>query len=79
MRGQTERERRDSPAQATHGLYTPQEGIFCLHTTGSRPRLVGSADSRGAVGHAGSRLPAVDLAVMFADADCASERRVFLG
>jgi nucleotide-binding universal stress UspA family protein len=29
-----------------------------VHTTGSRPRLVVSADSRGVVSHAGSRLPA---------------------
>ncbi|MFI1377756.1 IS1380 family transposase [Streptomyces longwoodensis] len=38
-----------------------QEGTFCVHTTGSRPKLVVSADGRGVVSHAGSRLLA-DLA-----------------
>ncbi|MER7820821.1 transposase, partial [Streptomyces sp. NPDC096153] len=38
-----------------------QEGTFGVHTTGSRPRLVVSADGRGVVSHAGSRLLA-DLA-----------------
>ncbi|MEV0966846.1 transposase [Streptomyces sp. NPDC049910] len=39
----------------------PQEGTFCVHTIGSRPKLVVSADGRGVVSHAGSRLLA-DLA-----------------
>ncbi|MGW0828260.1 IS1380 family transposase [Streptomyces sp. NPDC002845] len=38
-----------------------QEGTFCVHTTGSRPKLIVSADGRGVVSHAGSRLLA-DLA-----------------
>ncbi|WP_220297038.1 IS1380 family transposase [Streptomyces sp. MBT84] len=38
-----------------------QEGTFCVHTTGSRPKLVVSPDGRGVVSHAGSRLLA-DLA-----------------
>lgn len=38
-----------------------QEGTFCVHATPSRPKLVVSADGRGVVSHAGSRLLA-DLA-----------------
>ncbi|MFD4948241.1 IS1380 family transposase [Streptomyces sp. NPDC058409] len=42
-------------------MSSQQEGTFCVHTTGSRPKLVVSADGRGVVSHAGSRLLA-DLA-----------------
>jgi hypothetical protein len=43
--------------EACLGLLSPQqEGAFCVHTTGSRPKLVVSADGRGVVSHAGSRL-----------------------
>ncbi|MFF3518963.1 IS1380 family transposase [Streptomyces sp. NPDC002573] len=42
-------------------MSSQQEGTFCVHTTGSRPKLVVSADGRGVVSHARSRLLA-DLA-----------------
>ncbi|MGW3635214.1 transposase, partial [Streptomyces sp. NPDC005122] len=42
-------------------MSSQREGTFCVHTTGSRPKLVVSADGRGVVSHAGSRLLA-DLA-----------------
>lgn len=38
------------------GLLSPQrEGTLCVHTTGSRPKLILSADGRGVVSHAGPR------------------------
>ncbi|WP_260463750.1 IS1380 family transposase, partial [Streptomyces sp. TRM72054] len=37
-------------------MSSQQEGTFCVHTTGLRPRLVVSSDGRGVVSHAGSRL-----------------------
>jgi len=54
-------------------LQPEQEGTFCLHTTGSRPRLVVSSDGRGMVSHAESRLLAdlpdvTGLTGAFADA-----------
>ncbi|MDX3762820.1 transposase [Streptomyces sp. AK02-04a] len=42
-------------------MSSQQGGTFCVHTTGSRPKLVVSADGQGVVSHAGSRLLA-DLA-----------------
>lgn len=50
-----------------------QEVTFCVHTIGSRPKLVVSADGRGVVSHAGSSLladlaDATGLTGAFADA-----------
>ncbi|MFI1123381.1 IS1380 family transposase, partial [Streptomyces hygroscopicus] len=37
-------------------MSSQREGTFCVNPTRSRPKLVVSADSHGAVSHAGTRL-----------------------